>query len=490
MDHELIRAKLILDMKYAIFPLIALISPLAAETGITIYNQNVAVIREDVPLKLTDGISKVTFDRATAQVRPDSVVLRDPDGKVTFSILEQGYRNDPVSESLLLHHFEGKSISFEKIYPDGKVVLIQGKVIRSGHGVHNQSPIIQMTDNSMQFSLPGKPIFPALGDDSILRPTLSWKIGSQEAAELDAQLSYMTGGFTWESTYNVVAPEEGETVSLNGWVTLKNTSGTGFSDAKFKLVAGNVNVIHPSSAMDPSGVLASSRGRNKDFGQVREKAFDDFHLYTLPRKLSLWDQETKQIEFLRSDAVQASKVYVYAPAINYRFYGSWNFGSMKSARFSEQVHTSWEFENTEKNGLGVPFPAGTVRFYRSDEADGNLEFVGENKITHTPKNEKISVSTGTAFDLLGERTVTNFSASSKAKWARESIKITLKNRSKKEKTIIIREPLWRWNNWKIEKPSMKFTKVNSNLIEFRVTLAPDTTKDVTYTGYYSAEPIK
>lgn len=477
-------------MKYATFSLIALISTLAADTGITVYNQNVAVVREDVPLKLIDGISKVTFDRATAQVRPDSVVLRDPAGKIAFSILEQGYRNDPVSESLLLQHFEGKSIAFEKIYPDGKVVLIQGKVIRSGHGVHNQSPIIQMTDNSMQFSLPGKPIFPALGDDSILRPTLSWEIGSKDAAELDAQLSYMTGGFTWESTYNVVAPEEGETVSLNGWVTLKNTSGTGFTDANFKLVAGNVNVVHPASPVDPNGIFKSSRAGRVDLGQVQEKAFDDFHLYTLPRKLNLRDQETKQVEFLRSEAVQASKVYVYAPAYNYRFYGQWNFGSTKSARFSEQVYTSWEFDNTEENGLGVPFPAGTVRFYRSDEADGNLEFVGENKITHTPKNEKISVPTGTAFDLLGERTVTNFSASSKEKWVRESIKITLKNRSDKEKTIVIREPLWRWSNWKVEKPSMKFTKINSNLIEFRVTLAPDTTKDVSYTGYYNAEPIE
>ena len=466
--------------------LTALIAPLFGETGITIYNQDIAVVRENLPIKLSDGVSSISFDRATAQVRADSVVLRDPAGNIPFSILEQSYRNDPVSEGLLLQYFEGKTIQFKSVNSEGQELITQGKIIRSGYAKGGgQTPIIEV-DGRLQFSLPGQPLFPALGNDSILRPTLTWQIGTQEAAEFDAQLSYLTGGFGWEATYNVVAPEKGETVTLNGWVTLQNNSGTDFKEAKIKLVAGEVNVTRPQRPEMEKMMRTSS----DPFGeqQVEEKAFDDFHLYTLPRKIDLRDQETKQVEFLRSGKLQARKVYVYAPASN-RFYGGWNFRN-DASNWPKDVTTSWEFENSKENGLGVPLPQGVVRFYRSDDADGNLEFVGENRIDHTPMNEKVRVQTGTAFDLVGERVVTNFEASEQKRMARESFKITVKNRSQEEKTIIVREPLWRWSNWKIENPSMDFKKVDAQTIEFEVTLKPDSTQDITYTALYTAEPVE
>ena len=194
------------------------------------------------------------------------------------------------------------------------------------------------------------------------------------------------------------------------------------------------------------------------------------------------------MEFLRSDKLQAEKVYLYAP-VGLRYRGNWNFGN-DSSKWPGDVSTYWQFKNTRENGLGVPLPGGVVRFYRSDDADGNLEFVGENRIEHTPKNEQVRVKTGTAFDLIGERTVTNFEASDKKKTARESFSITLKNRSEEVKTIIVREPLWRWSNWKIENSSMDFKKVDAQTIEFTVTLQPDTTQDLTYTAFYSAEPTE
>ncbi len=462
-----------------------LVAPAAfANPGLTIYNQGVAVVRETVPLELKNGVTQVSFDRATAQVRPDSVVLRDPAGKIAFSVLEQGYRNDPVSQSLLLQHFEGKTISFEKRNPDGSTPILRGKIVRSGHnpGGRAQTPIIEV-GGALRFSLPGLPLFPALGDDSILRPTLNWQIESPEPAALDAQLSYMTGGFSWQATYNVVAPEEGEMVTLNGWVTLSNTSGTAFKDASVKLVAGDVNVQRPNSPNVSRLPGASLEGYSRvEKKQVTQKSFDDFHLYGLPRPITLRDQETKQVEFLNSAKVQARKTYVYSPS-RQRFYGGWNYHPMKK-NYPKEVFTSWEFKNSEENGLGVPFPAGTVRFYRSDETDGNLEFVGENKITHTPKNEIISVQTGTAFDLLGEHKTTNFEVSQSEEWIRESFEITLTNRSEEEKTIIVREPLWRWSNWEIEKNSMKFEKINANTIEFQVKVPADSKKTVSFTAYY------
>lgn len=469
---------------HSLLPLV-LVSSLQAQSGLTIYNQGVAVVRETVPLELKDGVANVSFDRATAQVRPDSVVLRDPTGKVDFSILEQGYRNDPVSQSLLLSHFEGQTINFQKTNADGLNSTIKGKIIRSGYvpGGRSQSPIIEY-GGEMQFSLPGLPRFPALGDDSILRPTLNWQIDSASEANFDAQLSYLSGGFDWHATYNVVAPEKGETVSLNGWVTLKNHSGTAFRDTRVKLVAGEVNVQRPqASIMESDGFAVRSSAMRAEKSQVTEKSFDDFHLYGLPRPVTLRDQETKQVEFLNSAKVQARKKYVYAPS-NHRFYGGWNHNPMNQ-KFSTEVATFWEFKNSKANGLGVPFPAGNVRFYRSDDADGNLEFVGENYISHTPKNELISVETGKAFDLLGERTITNFEKqTSGLDWVRESFEITLTNRSETEKTITVREPLWRWSNWEIEKNSMDFKKVNAHTIEFEVTISADSKKTVTYTAYY------
>ncbi|MGJ8698057.1 MAG: DUF4139 domain-containing protein [Verrucomicrobiaceae bacterium] len=461
-----------------------LVAPLMAQSGLTIYNQGIAVVREVVPLDLQAGVTGVTFDQATAQVRPDSVVLRDPAGKIDFSILEQGYRNDPVSQDLLLSHFEGKTIGFQVTNSEGVSSVLEGEIVRSGYvpGGRRQSPIIKV-DGMLQFELPGMPLFPALGDDSILKPSLSWQIDSAAAAKVEAQLSYISGGFSWEATYNVVAPEKGETVALNGWVTLSNTSGTKFTDATVKLVAGEVNVQRPEPAMSADAFSNGRLSARMSKAEVTEKSFDDFHLYGLPRPLTLRDQETKQVEFLNSGKVQAKKKYVYAP-FRQRFYGGWNHNPMQQ-EYAKDVLTFWEFKNSKENGLGVPFPAGTVRFYRSDEADGNLEFVGENRIDHTPKNEVISVQTGTAFDLLGERKNTNFEKqTSGLDWVRESFEITLTNRSEEEKVIVVREPMWRWSNWKIEKNSMEFEKVDAQTIEFEVEVPADGKTVVSYTVHY------
>ncbi|WP_193212540.1 DUF4139 domain-containing protein [Luteolibacter marinus] len=462
-----------------------LISAASAETALTIYNRNLAVVRETLPLELKAGENTLTFDRATAQVLADSVVLRDPAGKAAFSILEQSYRNDPVNKWLLLSHFEGQEIDFRQVFPDGKVEIKPGKIIRSGHvpGGQPQEPIIEI-DGKLRFQLPGEPLFPALGDGSILRPTLGWTLQSAGDARFDAQLSYLSNGFRWEADYNLVAPEKGETVTLTGWVTVDNRSGTGFEDAKIKLVAGDVNIIEqpvPESRM-ARGMMKLAEA---DAG-VQEKAFDDFHLYTLPRPLTIRDKETKQVEFLRAPAVRASKKYVYDPA-SMRFFGGSEPQTqpMQGQTWPKDVAIYWEFKNDEANGLGVPLPAGRVRFYRSDDADGNLEFVGENNIGHTPRNEEVSLYTGNAFDLVGERKVADFKRDDRADWMKETIEVTLKNRSKDAKEIIVREHLWRWMNWNIENASMEHEKKDAQTIEFTVKLAPDEEKKITYTAHYS-----
>ncbi|MCW1923301.1 DUF4139 domain-containing protein [Luteolibacter arcticus] len=464
----------------------ALITAASAETALTIYNQNLAVVRESVPLELKAGENPLTFDRATAQVLPDSVVLRDPTGKAAFSILEQSYRNDPVSKWLLLQHFEGQVIDFRTTYPDGKVEVKPGKIVRSGYvpGGQPQEPIIEV-EGKLRFQLPGEPLFPALGDGSILRPTLGWQIQSAADAKFDAQLSYLSNGFSWEADYNLVAPEKSDTVTLTGWVTVNNQSGTGFNQARIKLVAGEVNIVQPNVPVDSSRMAMRLKSMSDAAPAVQEKAFDDFHLYTLQRPLTIRDKETKQVEFLRAPEVKAMKKYVYDAASMRFFGGGPQTQPIQGQEFPKDVAIYWEFKNEEANGLGVPLPAGRVRFYRSDDQDGNLEFVGENDIDHTPRNENVSVYTGNAFDLVGERKITNFQRDDRAEWMKETVEVTVKNRSKEPKEIVVREHLWRWLEWKLEDVSMESVKKDAQTIEFTVKLAPDEEKKVTYTAHYT-----
>ena len=240
-----------------------------AQPSLTIYNQNFAVVRDTMPLDLKSGENDVRYTGATAHVEPDSVILRDPSGNTSLQILEQNYRNDPVSQELLLSLFEGKTIDFQKADRSARSSneIIQGKIIRSGYVPHYSAmnrygyeyqqaqmamvseagqPIIEV-DGRMQFGLPGQPIFPDLGDDTILKPTLNWLIQSQNSGKLDAEISYITGGFTWEASYNLVSLEKGDDVDLTGWVTMDNQSGKTFENAKVKLMAGDVNKIQPQN---------------------------------------------------------------------------------------------------------------------------------------------------------------------------------------------------------------------------------------------------
>src|ERR1022692_1075320 len=220
-----------------------------AQPSLTIYNQNFAVVRDTLPLDLKSGTNDVRYTEATAHVEPDSVILRDPSGKSSLQILEQNYRNDPVSQELLLSLFEGKTIDFENLRMKDNTQareIIPGKIIRSGFvpGGSTEQPIIEV-NGKLQFSLPGEPLFPDLGDDTVLKPTLNWRLQSDKPGKFDAEVNYITGGFTWQADYNLVSPEKGSNVDVVGWITMNNNSGKTFENAKIKLMAGDVNKIQP-----------------------------------------------------------------------------------------------------------------------------------------------------------------------------------------------------------------------------------------------------
>jgi hypothetical protein len=478
-----------------------------AGPALTIYNGNFAVVRDTVPLDLKAGVNDVSFADTTAHLEPDSVILRDPSGKLNLQILEQNYRNDPVSQELLLSLFEGKTVDFLVKQSDKPDQIIQGKIIRSGYAMHSQmamqrygqqyyqqqnsmasgQPIIEV-NGKIQFGLPGPPIFPSLGDDTILKPMISWKLNADAPGKFDAELAYISGGMSWEASYNVVAPEDSDLIDVIGWITMDNQSGKTFTDAKIKLMAGDVNKIQDQNGLARDVAMASAALEMKSMPAVTEKAFEDFHLYSLPRETTLHDGETKQVEFIRASGVKSEKVYVYdGVTVDWNQWRYNPMGMRQSEEFGSQSDTKVaimrEFKNSEANHLGMPLPKGRVRFYKQDGTQ--LEFTGENLIDHTPQDELVKLYTGNAFDLVGERRRTNFKIDNANNWADESFEIKLRNHKKTPVEIRVVEHLYRWTNWEITAKSNDFVKTNAQEIEFRIPLKPDEEQTVTYTVHYS-----
>jgi hypothetical protein len=408
--------------------------------------------------------------------------------------------------------FEGKSIEFETDLGWGQKQVVQGKIIRSGYVPHAQTamqrygqtyyqgqmamasgtsqPIIEV-EGKLQFSLPGRPVFPPLASDTILKPTIDWQINSDKAGKVDAELAYITGGMSWEADYNVVAPENSDLLDVIGWVTIDNQSGKTFDNAKIKLMAGDVSKIQRREGYDLLGNEEMAvQARAAAAPPVTEKAFEDYHLYSLEHPTTLHDRETKQVEFIRAGKVQSQKVYVYdGMKIDWQRYRGYSMENMRNNQeigneSDSKVAIMREFKNSEANHLGLPLPKGRLRFYKQD-TDNQLEFTGENVIDHTPKDEMLRVYTGNAFDLVGERRRTNYKIDTSKNWLDESFEIKLRNHKKERVEIRVVEHLFRWFTWDINEKSDPFVKTNAQTAEFRVQLKPDEEKTLQYTVHYS-----
>ena len=446
----------------------------AADPALTIYNGGYAVVRETLPIDLKAGVNQVSFAGVTAQVEADSVILRDIKGIAEFQILEQSYRNDPVSQAMLLSLFEGKTLEFVRLETNKPDRVVTGKVVRSGFvpGGRYVEPIIEV-DGKLQFSLPGSPLFPSLGNDNVLKPTLNWKLNSASSGKIDAEVAYLSNGFTWEASYNLVATDKSDLLDVVGWVTMNNQSGMTFTEAKIKLMAGDVNRAQPEYPRVARAMAMNALTISAD-KVVTEKSFDEFHLYTLGNPATLRDKETKQVEFVRASGVKAERLYVFDGADQNRE-GSDSPGKVQVYR---------EFKNSEVNKLGMALPKGKVRFYTQD-GDRQLEFVGENRIDHTPKDEVIRVLTGNSFDLVGEHRMTNNTEDGANRLATQSFEIKVRNRKKEPVEIHVVEHAARGGNWTLTAQSQPHEKKDATTLEFRVPLQPDEEKVVTYTIRYT-----
>ena len=464
--------------------------PLAAfaATGpqVTIYNDGFATVKEDRTLSLAEGVSEVRVTDMSRMLEPDSVMLRelskDPFG---VKILEQSFINDPLTEGLLLYQMEGKTLRFEEKREDGTVKEHVGKLIRSGYvpGGGSEQPIVE-EEGAVRFSLPGQPVFEGIDPNAFLKPSLVWQIASKKAGECPIEVAYVTAGMSWEATYSLVAPAEGsDEFDLSGWISLRNNTGKTFENTDIKLIAGDVQKVQPQ-------VMMGARMKRYEMPETvtetmpSERAFDEFHLYTLPRSVLLRNNELKQVEFIRANGVKGNRYYVYNPMVGYRFGGGRNEDPDYGTQADKKVGVRIEISNSETNQLGVPLPKGRMRLYRTDSVDGRREFTGENQMDHLPKNELLKLDMGNAFDLVGERKRTDFAVDTTAKKMTESFEIKLRNRKESPVEIRVVEPLYRCANWKIAVSSLPFAKFDANTIEFRVPVPADKETVLTYTVQY------
>jgi hypothetical protein len=460
-----------------------------AEGGpqVTIYNDGFATVKEDRALTIAEGVSEVRVSDMSRLLEPDSVMLREL-SKEPFGvrILEQSFINDPLTEGLLLYQLEGQTIRFEEKRENGTIKETSGKVIRSGYvpGVGaSEQPIVE-SEGAVRFSLPGQPVFEGIDSTAFLKPSLVWKMASKKSGECPVEISYVTAGMSWEATYSLVAPAEGsDEFDISGWISLKNETGKTFEHADIKLIAGDVAKVQPPS-----------RRRNVEFAMMaasadlsampEERAFDEFHLYTLPLPVLLRNNELKQVEFLRASGVKGARYYVYNPLVGYRFGGGVNSDPDYGTQAGKKVGVRIEISNSETNKLGVPLPKGRMRLYRIDSKDGRREFTGENMMDHLPKNELLKLDMGNAFDLVGERKRIDFSVDTTAQRMTETVEIKLRNHKESPVEIRVIEPLYRGANWKITNNSLNYTKFDSNTVVFFVPVPADGETVVTYTVEY------
>jgi hypothetical protein len=443
-----------------------------------------AVVREARSLDFKTGHNTIRFTDVAARIDPTTVAfesLTDPTGT---TVTEQNFQFDLVSRDKLLHKYIDRQVTVNVSHGDN-VKQITGTLLSTlgGLAIRTADGSVLLLSSSADIRLP------ALPGGLITRPTLVWEIHSRTGGTQRTRVSYRTAGMTWWTDYNATY-HDGRmanrcTLDVGAWVTIVNQSGAGYPDTRLKLVAGNVHRAPAAAAPQLSMMARMSAAEARPQG-FQEKSFFEYHLYTLGRTTTLPDNSTKQIElFPVAHGVPCEKRLVYYGGPTYynsgvpitnRDYG--NHGNKK-------VDIYLTFRNSAQNNIGVPLPAGVIRVSKLDPDDGTLEFVGEDLIDHTPKDESVRIKLGSAFDVVGERRQTDFKLDTTGKTMTESIEIELRNHKTEPVTVQVREPLYRWGEWQITAHTQDYVKVDAHTIRFPVKVAADGTAKVGYTVRYT-----
>ncbi|HLO99486.1 MAG TPA: hypothetical protein VK171_12900 [Fimbriimonas sp.] len=449
-------------------------------TELTVYNQGLGFIKEVRNVKLKKGLQNVTVEDVAQLIDASSVALKCLNNPGSVSVLEQNYQYDLISPMAILNKSVGKKVRFTRAMGNTKE-SIEGILISSPTAVTNSGDgasytynglVIKANDGRIILSPIGEIDVLELPDGLISKPSLLWMLESDKDQDANMELSYLTNGFSWNANYVFTIDEKGFG-DMQGWVSMTNNSGLSFENAKLKLLAGDVNIVRPRTPGGFGGRGAPEAMMKADTGMAEESLFE-YHLYTLGRPATVKNKETKQLNLLEGLAVPFKKQIIFDSMAGYENYYP-NEGNIGVGSLSPMVKI--KFVNDEKSHLGMPMPAGKVRLYSRD-ASGSVQFVGEDQINHTPRDEKISLTVGRSFDVRADRKRTEFKRLSQTS-VRESFEIEVRNRKKTDETVYLYER--HWGDWKVTEKSENFVKEDANTMVFELKLKAGEERKVAYT---------
>ncbi|MFA7350145.1 MAG: DUF4139 domain-containing protein [Methylotenera sp.] len=437
--------------------------------AVTIYNNDLALIKDQRKVKLNNGFNNLALRDVSAQIRPETALLRSLSHAGSFSTLEQNFDFDLLSPQKLLEKYVGKNVSIVRVNPaTGIETTEQATVLSANNGV------VMKIGNRIETGIPGRIVYDDVPANLRDRPTLVTKLNNKTTAEQMVELSYLTGGLGWKADYVAELNAKEDSIDLSGWVTLTNTSGTSYNNAKLQLVAGDVNRVQDN--------YPRAMAMRKDVGMIAEaskpmaeESLLEYHLYTLDHPTTISDNQNKQVALLSASNVPTRKELVLRGADYY--YGA-SYGDLGQKM---KVGVFVEFDNKETTKLGLPLPKGTMRVYKKDN-QGNAQFVGEDSIDHTPKNAVVRLKLGNAFDVTADKKQIDFKTlprPAKGNSMFESAyEIVLKNAKKERVTVTVQEPIPA--DWKMMKESHHSQKATSNTAVWKVEIPAEGKATLTY----------
>jgi hypothetical protein len=438
--------------------------------AVTIYNSDLALVKDTRHVNLKTGLNALALRDVSAQIRPETALLRSINAPGSLTLLEQNFNFDLLTPQKLLEKYVGKSVSVVKTHPTtGAETTEKATVLSANNG------IVLQIGNRIETGISGRIVYDDVPENLRDRPTLVTQINNKGATDQTIELSYLTGGLGWKADYVAELSPKEDSIDLSGWVTLTNTSGTSYKNAKLQLVAGDVNRVqqeYPRAAMMRKSVMMDEAVAS---APMAEESLLEYHLYTLDRPTTIAENQTKQVALLSASNIPARKELVLRGA---DYYYQSSYGDLGTKM---KVGVFIEFDNKEASKLGMPLPKGILRVYKKDNA-GNAQFVGEDNIDHTPKNEVVRLKLGESFDVTADKKQTNFKVlpnPQKGHSAYESAyEITLKNAKKEKLTVIVQEPIS--GDWTITSESQPHKKVNSHLAVWKIEIPAESNTTLTY----------
>jgi hypothetical protein len=437
-----------------------------------------AIVRHDRSYDIEKGPHTLRVTDVAALIDPTTVTFSSLD-KPGTRVLEQSFQFDLVSQARLLQRYLGQRVTVELPRGD-QLDLAEGILLGAGDGL-----TLQMDDGSVQaIRNYGNIRFSQLPGGLITKPTLEWMLDSPARGTQETRISYETQGMTWWTDYNIIYDESRDcSMDLSAWVSIINQSGASFDDAKLKLIAGDVN---RAERKQPRRDVVYQVAMAESSAGFVEKSFFEYHLYTLGRRTSLPDKSTKQIQLMpAAQGIECAKELVFAPTLGMPYYGQQQLGQEYGRFGNADINVYLRFSNEKSQQLGIPLPAGRIRVNQLDPADGSLEFIGEDVIDHTPRNEDVLIKMGNAFDVVGERKQTDFRVDLRTRNLWETFEIRLRNHKDEAVEVAVLENLYRSANWTIENASQQQHKQSSNRIRFDVKVPSEGEGVIRYTVHYS-----